>query len=109
MVPRRQRVAFYTAHPNLPGAQQYMHQQQFSFYRPGYGDSRAHAGAYQMGPYGPPPPAYGHEDYVPAYMPPQGPNKINPDQNYQPPMGAPPGESSSHPQQQYAGGDLSSR
>jgi hypothetical protein len=46
-----------------------------------------------MGPYGaggagnmqPPPPAYGahgQEDYVPAYSPPMGGNKVNPDQNF---------------------------
>ncbi len=80
-----------------------------------------------MGAYGqqqqPPPPAYGHEDYVPAYTPPQGPNKVNPDQNYvyQPPQGAPPtgpgqaqmvygeGSSGPQPQQEHPSGDLGRR
>ena len=60
---------------------------------------------------GPPPPAYGHEDYVPAYTPPQGPNKVNPDQSYHAPQGPPPQQfgtvasgSGPHP-----GGDLGHR
>lgn len=93
LIPRRQRAAFYAAHPNLPESQRFHAQQQGTFYRPGWGDSRAHGQAYAMGPMGygqPPPPAYPHDDYVPAYTPPQGPNKVDPNQNYAPPPGAPP-------------------
>lgn len=33
--------------------------------------------------YGPPPPAYGENDYVPPYAPPQGGSKVNPNQTFQ--------------------------
>ena len=70
----------------------------------GYGGAR-------MGPDGqPPPPAYGHEDWVPAYEPPRGSTKVNPDQNVNVREA---GSSSQGPGQgqvpPYAGGDLGSR
>ncbi|KAL2444217.1 hypothetical protein ABEF95_015941 [Exophiala dermatitidis] len=92
LVSRRQRMAFAHQHPQYAN--------QFSFYRNqntpyGYGQGRqtpyayGHGQAYPMGAYGPPPPAYGEPDYVPAYTPPAG-NKVDPDQNYAPPSGPPP-------------------
>lgn len=42
-----------------------------------------HGPAMPMNNYGPPPPAYGENDYVPPYAPPQGGSKVNPDQSYQ--------------------------
>jgi len=88
LVPRRQRMAF---------AQQYpQYAQQVGYYRatPTY-HPYPQGQAYHMGAYGPPPPAYHEPDYVPAYTP-QGPNKVDPDQNrqYAPPAGPPPGEPS---------------
>ncbi|KIX01550.1 uncharacterized protein Z518_09276 [Rhinocladiella mackenziei CBS 650.93] len=80
LIPRRQRMAFTQQYPQYAN--------QFSFYRHAqtpYG----HGQAYPMGSYGPPPPAYGEPDYVPAYTS-QGPNKVDPDQNYAPPSGPPP-------------------
>lgn len=42
------------------------------------------------GMYGPPPPAYGEPEYVPAYTPAQSANKVDPDQRFNPPTGPPP-------------------
>lgn len=41
-----------------------------------------HGAAVPLNTYGPPPPAYGENDYVPPYAPPQGGSKVDPDQNY---------------------------
>jgi len=76
MLPRRHRLAFYQAHPEIPNPYA-----RTAYYTPGYG---AHGPAYPMGPYGqqypPPPPAYGENDYVPPYPGPEGGSKVIPDQ-----------------------------
>lgn len=64
---------------------------------PGYG---YHAGAA-------PPPAYGHEDWVPAYEPPQGSTKVDPNQSGNVQVREGGGGSSQVPV--YHGGDLGSR
>lgn len=62
-----------------------------------------HNAAYGHGPamplnnYGPAPPAYGENDYVPPYAPPQGGSKVNPDQSYQQPGYNQPGSGPSQP------------
>lgn len=78
MVPRRQRMAFHAANPNLPNP--FYAAQQRQWYTPGYG----------MAPMnGPPPPQYGTPEYLPAYAPPADGShinaaKTNPNQTYQP-------------------------
>ena len=58
-----------------------------------------------------PPPAYGHEDWVPAYEPPQGGTKVDPNQNSNSNVQGRPGGggSSQVPVPVYPGGDLGSR
>ncbi|ETN37109.1 uncharacterized protein HMPREF1541_08099 [Cyphellophora europaea CBS 101466] len=75
MIPRRQRIAFHAAHPNLPNP--YIQRQ---WYTPGYG-------MHPVNHYGPPPPQYGTPEWLPAYAPPaDGSNvnahKTNPNQAY---------------------------
>lgn len=84
MIPRRQRMAFHAAHPNLPNpffAQQQQQQRGwYNNYTPGYGMHPMHGG--------PPPPQYGTPEYLPAYQPPADPRnvnaaKTNPDQTFE--------------------------
>ena len=83
MVPRRQRMAFHAANPNLPNP--FFAAQQRQWYTPGYGMQ-------PMGN-GPPPPQYGTPEWLPAYAPPaDGANvnatKTSPDQTYRHEAGA---------------------
>lgn len=114
LIPRRQRLAFYIAHPHLPNpyANDIRYQNQ-AFYRPGYGDSRAHGHGYgyPMNQMPPPPPAYGQEDWVPAYSanPPVGATKVAADQGGGVgvrEVGVEQGQGSGGQAQNHPGGDL---
>ncbi|KAL6244455.1 hypothetical protein RBB50_008697 [Rhinocladiella similis] len=92
LVPRSQRLAFAQRYPQYAaqaGVYSMAARPMYHPYGPGY-QGGGHGQAYQMGVYGPPPPAYHEPDYVPAYTPPGG-NKVDPDQNrhYPPPSGGP--------------------
>ncbi|KAK5092194.1 hypothetical protein LTR70_005849 [Exophiala xenobiotica] len=66
LVPRRQREQYFPS------------QSRVNYHHAPYG----HGQAVPLHNYGPPPPAYGEQDYVPPYAPPQGASKVNPDQSY---------------------------
>lgn len=67
LVPRQQRERFFPPSPRV-----YYHNTPYG-----------HGQAVPLNPYGPPPPAYGENDYVPAYAPPQGGSKVNPNQGFE--------------------------
>lgn len=81
LVPRRQRERFFPPSPRT-----YYHNQPYG-----------HGPAMPLNSYGPPPPAYGENDYVPPYAPPQGGSKVNPDQSYHQPGHNEPGSGPSQP------------